>query len=187
MRRGFKTEAERLSAAARAALGQPSMSPLSPWEYAARLKVVVLDFDALGLSAAASRQLLDKDPESWSALTIREAATVGIVINPRHALTRQRSNLMHELAHVELKHTPSRVDVSHTGVLLLSSYSDEDELEADWLSGAMLVPREGLLRQRQGGKTTADIAAHYGVSVPLCEWRLRMTGVEIQVRRLVGR
>jgi hypothetical protein len=29
----------------------------------------------------------------------------------------------------------------------------------------------------------SKIAEHYGVSPALCEWRLRMTGVEVQLRR----
>jgi len=50
-----------------------------------------------------------------------------IVINPSHAITRQRSDLMHELAHIELRHSPARVEVSRSGLLLLSDYSDEQE------------------------------------------------------------
>jgi Zn-dependent peptidase ImmA (M78 family) len=90
---------------------------------------------------------------------------------------------MHELAHIELRHPPARVEVSATGLLLLSDYFNEQEQEADWLAAALLLPREGLLRLRSVRECTAEIATHYGVSESLCEWRLRMTGVDVQMRR----
>jgi Zn-dependent peptidase ImmA (M78 family) len=112
---------------------------------------------------------------------------IGIVLNPEHAATRQRNDLMHELAHIDLKHVPTRVDVSPTGMLLLSDYSDEQEQEADWLAGALLLPRDGLVRLRRQSKTVSDVATFYGVSNALCEWRLRMTGVDVQIRRAMAR
>lgn len=120
-------------------------------------------------------------------MTLQDGETFAVVLNPAHAHTRQRSDLMHELAHVELKHVPARVEVSKTGLLLLSDYSDEQEQEADWHAGALLLPRDGLLRLRGRGKSSDEIAAFYGVSKALCEWRLRMTGVDIQMRRAAAR
>jgi Zn-dependent peptidase ImmA (M78 family) len=90
---------------------------------------------------------------------------------------------MHELAHIQLKHTPARVEVSKLGVLLLSDYSDEQEQEADWHAAALLLPRDGLIQMRARSDSASQIAAHYGVSESLCEWRLRMTGADVQIRR----
>jgi Zn-dependent peptidase ImmA (M78 family) len=83
----------------------------------------------------------------------------------------------------ELVHSPARVGLSESGLLLLSDYSDEQEQEADWFGAALLLPCEGLVRLRAARKSPAEIAAHYGVSEPLCQWRLRTTGVETQMRR----
>jgi Zn-dependent peptidase ImmA (M78 family) len=116
-------------------------------------------------------------------MTLRLDGAFAIVINPAHARTRQRSDLMHELAHIELRHSPARVEVSESGLLLLSDYSDEQEQEADWLRAAFLLPREGLVRLRSAHESTSGIATYYGVSEALCEWRLRMTGVDVQMRR----
>ena len=183
MRRGFKAQAERSAIAARIALGLKSYAPLDPWARAVHLDVRVLEFRKLGLPQKAVHQLTVVDPDSWSAMTLQEGDTFAIVINPAHAITRQRADLMHELAHIELRHAPARVEVSVTGLLLLSDYSDEQEQEADWLGAALLLPRDGLVRMRAARNSTAEIAAHYGVSEPLCEWRLRMTGVDVQLRR----
>jgi len=187
MRRGLKAQAEKAAATARTVLRVAPLSPLDPWAYAKYLGLVVLDFNTLGLSKAATRQLLTVDNESWSAMTLKEGETTAIIVNPGHKITRQRSNLMHEIAHFELKHLPSRVEVSkNTGMLLLSDYSDDHESEADWHGAALLLPRIALTHHQARRKTISEIAALYGVSDPLCEWRLRMTGVDIQLRRSQG-
>jgi hypothetical protein len=187
VRRGFKSQAERNCAAARKALGITLFVPLDPWAYAQHLGVRMLDFDQLGLTPAVVRQLVHADPDSWSAMTIKEGQAFGIVLNPAHAMTRQRSDLMHELAHIELKHVPSGVQVSETGLLLLSDYSEDQEQEADWHAAALLLPRDGLMQLRNRQKSSDQIAAHYGVSEQLTEWRLRMTGVDVQIRRAASR
>jgi hypothetical protein len=183
VRRGFKAEAERRAAAAREALGVPPNAPIDPWSYAIQLNVRVLDFAQLGLPPKDASQLTVVDGDSWSAMTLQLQGLLAIVLNPSHAITRQRNDLMHELAHVELGHAPVRVEVSETGLLLLSDYSDEQEQEADWLAASLLLPRDGLMRMRAARQSTAEIANRYGVSEALCEWRLRMTGVDVQLQR----
>jgi len=187
MRRGFKTEAETRSASARRAMKLAAHAPLDPWNYAAHRNVVVLDIKALCLDTATLQQLTVVDPSSWSAMTLKDGDQFGIVINPAHVPWRQSNDLMHELAHIDLNHVPARVDVSPNGLLLLSDYSDEQELEADWLAAALLVPREGLMRLRRQQQNVTEIAGFFGVSNQLCEWRLRMTGVDTQIRRAMNR
>ncbi len=183
MRRGFKAEAERRAAAARQNLGLDPIAPIDPWAYAAFRKVTVFAFETLNIPSESVVQLTAEDPDSWSAMTLASAnGKHGIVLNPTHAATRQRNDLMHELAHIDLCHPPSRVEVSATGLLLLSDYSEEQEQEADWLAASMLAPRDGLVRWRSKGIETAQIAEHYGVSLALLEWRLRTTGIDAQLR-----
>lgn len=183
MRRGFKAEAERLSAGARSELGLGQADRLCPWRYAGHLGVAILDFSKLGLSPKDENQLLEIDPESWSGMTLREGALTAMVLNPSHSAARQCSTLMHEVAHFVLKHVPARVDVSSSGLLLLSDYSEEQEAEADWLGAALLLPRDALLGRRRLGASIADIAEEFGVSTQLCQWRLRMTGIDRQLSR----
>ena len=149
------------------------------------MKVAIrhLEFAKLGLPARETSQLTIIDGDSWSAMTLQLDGAFAIVLKPAHAITRQRNDLMHELAHIELEHAPARVEVSETGLLLLSDYSDEQEQEADWLAAALLLPREVLIQLRSARRSKSEIANHYGVSDALCEWRLRMTGVDVQMRR----
>jgi Zn-dependent peptidase ImmA (M78 family) len=172
-----------MSAAARQELSISPLDPLDPVRYAEHVGVHILTFDELSLPAKARRQLLEIDNASWSGMTIRESGLVGVLVNPTHSPERQASTMMHELSHVVLKHVPIRVDVSPAGILLVSEYSEDDEDEADWLSGALLLPRDALKHYREKGWPPAKIAAHFGVSSQMYEWRIRMTGVEIQMRR----
>lgn len=164
-------------------MGLEELAPLDPWAYAEHLSVSVLEFDTLALDPQAARQLTELDASSWSAMTLQEQNGLAIVINPAHAKVRQRNDLMHEISHILLQHVPARVEVAPSKLLLLSDYSDEQEQEADWQAGALLLPRDGLVRWRSRQQSVSDIASHFGVSTALCEWRLRMTGVDVQMRR----
>jgi Zn-dependent peptidase ImmA (M78 family) len=178
MRWGFKAEAERRAQAARALLGLEPIAKLCPWEYASTLAVIVLGADELDLSPAHAKQLLEQDSDSWSGMTLDEDGVQLVVLNSTHSRKRQASTLMHELAHIELKHAPASVSVSPSGLTLISDYSDDQEEEADWLGAVLLLPEVALLHYRSAGLSFDEISNAFGVSSELCAWRCRMTGVE---------
>ena len=182
MKRGFKARAEETAHDIRQKLGLERGSPLCPWKLADHLSITVFTPSDLPLAANDLNQLTEVDSGSWSGLTIRESGLTAVVLNPTHSRPRQRSTLMHEIAHVYLDHVGNRVDVSQDGVLLVSDYSPEQEDEANWLAGALLAPREALLAACEAGMSAPDICKQYGISSDLCTWRLRMTGVEMQLR-----
>lgn len=178
MRRGFKASAERLSASAREQVGLGPKDRLDPWRYAETLGILVFGADELNLDASHSAQLLQKDASSWSGMTLFEDDVHVVVLNSSHSPARQSSTLMHEIAHILLDHSPANVQISDSGIILLSDYSDEQEEEADWLGAALLLPETALLDHRVSGLTIAQVAEVFGVSEDLCSWRCRMTGVE---------
>lgn len=187
MRYGFKAEAERISAGARSLLDLKPGDPIDPWAYASARGIVVLDMAELDLEDHHRDQLLVKDFESWSGLTLKWQERFYVVVNPAHPLSRQRNTLMHEAAHIHLGHTPARVDFSSSGMMLLSDYPVDQEDEADWLAAAILIPRDELHSLRRAGRNAEEIASHFGVSRQLADWRIRMTGVDTQIRRAGGR
>lgn len=178
MRRGFKAEAERRAVAAREALGIDPAGALCPWRYAEHRGILVYEAADLDLPEEHSGQLLVIDPDSWSGLSLLEDGVHVVVLNSAHPRTRRASTLMHEIAHIDLDHAPAEVNVSPSGLVLLSDYSNEQEEEADWLGGAMLLPEPALLTMRARGISAQQIALRHGVSEKLCHWRCRMTGVE---------
>lgn len=176
-----------MAATARQELGLALLDPLDCHLYAAHVGVIMLGFNELNLPAASRRQLLEVDSESWSGMTLKEGDTTAILVNPTHAKERQRNTIMHEVSHILLKHVPTRVDFGPGGILLVSEYAEDDEGEADWLAGAMLLPRDALMSCRAKGMTNAQIASHYGVSNQLSDWRIRMTGIDVQRGRAAAR
>lgn len=178
MRRGFKADSERRSVSAREALGLAPISKLCPWKYADHLSVLVFEASELNLEPEHADQLLIRDPDSWSGMTLFEEGVHVVVLNSSHPHTRRTATLMHELAHIILEHVPAEVSVSPSGLVLLSDYSAEQEEEADWLGAALLLPEAALIQYRSRGMSVEAIAEIYGVSSQLCSWRCRMTGVE---------
>ena len=167
-----------MSLAAREQLGIHKHAPLDPWIYADALGVLVFGAGDLDLAPEHAQQLLERDSSSWSGMTLYEDSVHVVVLNSSHSRVRQCSTLMHELAHILLDHVPASVQVSESGIILLSDYSDEQEDEADWLGAALLLPEAALLDLRGSGMSGADVARHFSVSEDLCTWRCRMTGVE---------
>jgi Zn-dependent peptidase ImmA (M78 family) len=181
LRRGFKAFAERHAEELRRALSITPYEKLSPWDLADHLGILVFYPEDLDLKPDDIEQLTKRDADSWSGLTVKEAALICIILNSSHPKSRQSNTLMHELSHIILKHVPNRVDISDGGMLLLSDFSKEQEDEANCLSGCLLLPRQLLLRLRGNGKSVSEIAQEHGVSNQLCQWRVRMTGVDYQL------
>jgi Zn-dependent peptidase ImmA (M78 family) len=90
---------------------------------------------------------------------------------------------VHELAHVLLAHNPTRIDVAADQQLLLRTHDPQQEDEAAWLAGCLLLPRPALLLIARDAGVRAHAARRYGVSVEMLTYRLRVTGVEVQARR----
>lgn len=178
MRRGFKADAERRSISVRAELGISAIGPLCPWAYAEHRDILVLEAKDLELPETHMTQLLVRDPDSWSGMTLAEDGVHLVVLNSAQSRARRAATLMHEIAHIDLDHAPSEVSVSPSGIVLLSDYSADQEDEADWLGAALLLPEPALLHYRGQGMSLGQIAIEYGVSEQLCAWRSRMTGVE---------
>lgn len=184
MRRGFKSWCERTSADYRSQLGLDLADALEPRELAGHIGVLVwTPREVPGLSTRSIEQLTKIDPSSWSAVTVAAGGHNLIIVNSAHAPTRQRSSLAHELAHVVLNHRPAETRVSEEGFLFRDRYDSEQEEEADWLGGALLLPRDGLLNVYRRNSSSEVIGRHFGVSTKFVDWRLRTTGILLQATR----
>lgn len=186
--RGFKSWAERVSGALRKDLGLQQDSPLEPVRLAEYLDVrLCTPGDVPGLPKDVLNQLLIIDPSGWSAVSIFEDSFTLVIYNPRHSKGRQASDIMHELAHLILEHKAATMIISQDGKFVMRSYNDAQEHEANWLAWCLLLPRDVLLRCGCLGMSAAEIATRYGVSEKLVNFRLRITGVEAQLRAAARR
>ena len=175
LRRGFKSEAERIVQGVRADLGLARLEPLPLDPLADLLGVEVIAGDDL-IPRARFADLDRIQADCFSACTFRPSpGQVVVVFNPLSASTRRKSDIAHELAHVLLNHDLSRIE-KLGGITFLSCDSVQEE-EATWLSGSLLLPREMLTAEVREGLDAEEIAHKHGVSVAMARYRLNATGV----------
>jgi|SRR6267142_5654855 len=184
LERGFKTWAERFSLSLRKEMGLTGTEPLNPRALARFVGARILTPDQIpGLSTAATRQLLETDPEGWSAITVAIDGSPLIVYNSRHSVGRQASDIAHEVAHLLLDHDPGKMVLSQDGGMVMRSFNEKQEEEANWLAWCLLLPREALMFAIRKRLTIEDIALQFGVSKTLVNYRLRITGVRTHIQR----
>lgn len=112
--------------------------------------------------------------DSWSAGIIYQKPLL-IVHNSRHTPVRQRSNLMHEFAHVILKHKMIKYDAKTGLPLRQKQYEDE----AVYLGSCLQIPRRGLLWAKQKQMTISQIALHFDASEEMVKLRSNVNGISI--------
>jgi Zn-dependent peptidase ImmA (M78 family) len=123
------------------------------------------------------------DPSSFSAVTIFRGSHRMIVHNDSHVPGRQKSDVSHELSHALLLHPPTPA-IDDRGC---RTWNRDVEDEAEWLSGALLVPEEAALWTVSQGLTIPEAAEFYGVTNKLMTFRITITAARKRVARGEGR
>lgn len=179
MRRGFKAEAERTSAAIRAKLGIAATE---------RLQLPKLA-DSLGAEIRCASDLVDlsrlKDierlqPGAFSACTFEIGNRRIVVWNPLAQPGRTTSDIAHELSHLLLEHAVR--EVITIGDLSFFGCDPDEEQEANWLAGCLLLPRPLLVSELRKGLDAASIATKFDVSRQMADYRINATGAARQTR-----
>lgn len=164
-------------------MGLASNAPLSALKLSETFGVVVWNEQQIrDLSEADIVQLTHKDPDSWSAFTMRVGEHHLVVFNSTQSAPRQNSVVMHELAHIILGHELTSASLTEDGHFVPTTYDQDQEDEADWLAGTLLLPRLALLRIRRMGISDEQAIEEYSVSQQMLTWRFRMTGVDYQLQ-----
>jgi Zn-dependent peptidase ImmA (M78 family) len=183
-RRGFKSSAEETSLKIRRKLGLASTSPVSPVAIAHILGIPILrPQDLADLPNEVCLRLQRGHSDAWSAITVTDGRNHLIVLNPMHADSRANSSLAHEIAHVILGHEPSVMFVMPQQEIALRTHNKEQEDEANWLAGCILLPRDTLQHVRRMNMSDDQICSEYGVSPAMLRFRINATGVIAQEQR----
>ncbi|HEX4949294.1 MAG TPA: ImmA/IrrE family metallo-endopeptidase [Blastocatellia bacterium] len=155
---------------------------LDPFALAPYAGLLVVDFSQIeGLSEQARNHLLGEGAKDWSGGTFTRPLPNGrqlVILNPKHGLQRHQATLMEEVCHVFLGHKANKLEVTKTneqGKIVARDYHDEDEEEAYSVGAAALVPYAALHRFVTTGKTTFQIARHFGVSRQLVIYRIQIS------------
>ena len=157
--------------------------PLDPVKLAKYANLFIPSFDDLKglLSESTVEQLLGNGKDDWSGGAASIPLPDGrklIILNPTHSKRRQNATLMEEISHVFLGHKPSRLAIRRkdkTGKIVARDYNHDIEEEAYSTGAAALVPYLALRRYVEEGKTSVEIARHFGVSRALVEFRIKIS------------
>lgn len=180
MRRGFKAEAERRATAERHRMGLSDHDVISEESLAEMVGAELRDASRLvGRKALESLDALQ--PGAFSACTFEIGDRRVIVWSPLSSFERRRSDIAHEVSHLLLGHKVQ--DVQVVGGLTFYSCNPEEEQEANWLAGCLLLPRPMLVRNIARGMSPDQIAVQQSVSLQMANFRVRATGVLRQIRR----
>jgi len=184
VRRGFKAEAERLAKATRAEMGISPSDPVNVFELATHLDAEVRDATEL-IEVAKLEELEKMQPGAFSACTFALGERHVIVFSPLASIGRRHSDIAHELAHILLKHEMKSIE--RIGEAIFHTCDPDEEQEANWLAGCLLLPRPLLMKDAKAGLASREIAERYEVSEQMAAYRLRATGVVRQLQARRGR
>ncbi|MDX6405465.1 MAG: hypothetical protein QOH70_2920 [Blastocatellia bacterium] len=177
--------------------------PLDPFALASFARLMVVDFNTIeGLSAESRSHLLGAAVDQWSGGACSRPLPNGwrlVILNPAHGIQRNRATLMEEVAHVFLGHKPNRLAAitsdagpgqsseaatQSRGRVLARDYNQMDEEAAYSVGAAALVPFAGLRRRVLEGRSSREIARHFRVSRQLVEYRIKVTHLWPEYKRL---
>lgn len=184
MRRGFKAEAERLAASIRKEMGKRASEHVDATELARHAGAEVRCADEL-TSLAKLEELEALQAGAFSACTFSIGAQHIVVYSPLASPGRTQSDIAHEVAHLLLRHSVKSVQTL-AGVSFFTCDPDEEQ-EANWLGGCLLLPRPLLLQAARRGMDSGAVAEAFNVSEAMAAFRLRTTGVERQLAALHSR
>jgi Zn-dependent peptidase ImmA (M78 family) len=177
MRRGFKAEAERIAHDVRTKIGKRPADPIDALDLAKHLGADIRRADEL--TALAKLEALEElQPGAFSACTFTLGDRHVIVYSPLASPGRTQSDIAHEAAHILLGHMVK--EVRKIGSVTFFVCDPDEEQEANWLAGCLLLPRPLLLVAAHRHMDAPAIAETYGVSEQMATFRLRITGVERQ-------
>jgi hypothetical protein len=156
---------------------------LDPFKLAKYARLLVVPYEEIepSLSEQTKAHLIGEGKDMWSGGAASQPLPDGrklIILNPTHGRNRHSATLMEEICHVFLGHKPSRLAIERKdkqGKIIARDYNHAIEEEAYSTGAAALVPYVALKRFVEQGKTSREIARHFGVSRALVEFRIKIS------------
>lgn len=179
-RRGFKTQTDNYAREFRKELGLQPQDSLCPWILAKHLEIPVEPLSAYKNKIPdAVSHYMERDQDSFSAITICEGYRRLIIHNDSHHLRRQAANIAHELSHGILGHmpVPALDEYGHR------YFNKQQEDEANWLGPALLISKEAALHIVKNKMSMSDASRIYRVSSELIKMRINVSGARTIVDR----
>lgn len=180
LKRGFKADAERKALSFRAELNIHPCEPLCAFKLAEHLTIPVYpatDF----LKSAEELNILQGSTNKvseWSALTMVTKTSNRIIIyNPFNTITRQQSDLMHELAHIICDHKREVIEYEFEIPFGMREFDVLQEEEAKCLGSTLQLPKPCLLWSKKREMTRNEISSHFNASLDMVKYRMNITAI----------
>jgi hypothetical protein len=159
----FVDHCEQIALEVRADLGLTVGDAFSPREFAEHQAIKVESIERfLPAFPDEVNRLIDEGSEVFAAATVFCGTRCLILVNPSQSKREEALSIAHELAHRELEHEPAWPLYNEQGHR--RQRSDGEETEADYLAGAMLVPRSGMDLGALERERLEAAASKFGVS-----------------------
>jgi len=136
-------------------MGKRTSDPLDAIELAAHAGAEVRCAEEL-TSLAKLEELERLQPGAFSACTFTIGDRHIVVYSPLASAGRTQSDVAHEIAHVLLGHEIKTI--KKIGELTFFTCDPDEEQEANWLAGCLLLPRPALLKAARAGMDSQAIA-----------------------------
>lgn len=118
----------------------------------------------------------------FSAFCVNLAGDCAVIVNDKHSDSRINSSLCHEFAHLLLCHKTEVISASYNSC---RDFDSEKEQEADWLAGAILIPKKAAQNIVFSDMTLPQAAIQYGVSLKMLKYRLNVSGANTMKERAI--
>lgn len=176
----FKLNAEQTASDMRSAMGLSKHAPLCAFKLAEHLGIAVKSIYNYGIP---------RDGETysdWSAALIYSKSGKPIIIhNKMRSLPRQQSDIMHEISHYNCGHPLAEHPLEFLVPTTMLSVNPIHEEEALYLGATLQLPHVALAQAIYHEKMTLqDIAKRYIASQQMVRYRINITGLSKEVRRL---
>ncbi len=181
--REFQRFVEEHAAELRRRAGIGPLERLDPWAVAPKFGVIIPDLaDLVGMSPEDRAHLGAVDAKAWSGGGISlPGGKLLVLLNPSQTAERAAATIMEEVAHVHLGHRPSLLAPQPNGAAG-RRYDAQTEREAKRVAAAALLPAVAVARVVWAGTPAAVLAAEFGVSVELVEFRIKILGLWSEYR-----
>lgn len=175
LRRGFLKEANEYAAEFRSEMNLMANDPICPFALAKHLSIAVTPLSNWpGMPIQIVRYFSGAGRNEFSAMTIQPSGVSEIIYNDACGENRQRSSVMHEIAHIVIGH-PMRPPIAGDGC---RNFDPTMELEANEFAYAVLIPPLAALRAVERFDDLSSAAKFFGVSVQLLRHRVGRTNAK---------
>jgi IrrE N-terminal-like domain len=149
--------------------------PLDPYVLAKAAGIQVIHpRELVGLDPRLLERLCSTFSAEWSGATTELPDDRRVcILNPEQTRERASATLMEEIVHVRLEHAPTKIVIGSG--LSFREYNHLNEEVAYGVGAAALVPYVTLHRRLRRGSSPEAIAEHFGVSLQLVIYRIKIT------------